>query len=166
MTAAPDADVIVRHKLVEFTYRIVEEGSGRVLEQIDLPVSYVHGSSCGLWDRVEAALERRRAGDTVEVLLRPGDAFGEPDPKLTLTQDIRDVPEQFRHVGAEAQFESDRGEVRTFRVTRIEDGQLTLDGNHPLAGKVLRFFLTILHVRDATDEELRHPERLNAAPLH
>lgn len=155
-------DTIRRHKMVEFTYRIVEESTGKVLEQIDLPVSYVHGSSHGLWNRVEAALEHRQAGDTVEVLLQPGDAFGEPDPDLILTQGLEQVPEQFRHLGAEAQFRSENGDMRTFRVIGMEGSTLTLDGNHPLAGKTLRFFLKIRTVRDATEEEIRHPDRSSA----
>ena len=56
--------------------------------------------------------------------------------------------------------------MRTCRVTRIEGDRLTLDGNHPLAGRALRFLLRVHSVRDATAEEVRHPERLNAAPLH
>ena len=158
---------IGRHKLVEFTYRILDENNGEVLEQIDLPVSYVHGSEHGLWERVEAALENRRAGDTVEVLVRPEDAFGEQDPSLLLTQSADEVPEQFRHIGAEAEFQNERGNTRTFRVTRIDGDQLTLDGNHPMAGKTLRFFLNILAVRDATEDEIQDPDSLSRQPpLH
>lgn len=154
---SPAPDTIARHKLVEFTYRIVDETTGKVLEQIDLPVSYVHGSAHGLWDRVEAAMEHRRAGDTVEVLLRPADAFGEADPALILTQERSQVPEQFQHLGAEAEFQSESGDTRMFRVTDVAEQTITLDGNHPLAGKTLRFFLTIKTVRDATAEEIDAP---------
>ena len=158
-------DTVGRHKLVEFTYRIVDE-HGEVLEQIDLPVSYVHGSDHGLWRRIESAMENRRAGDTIEVLLKPGDAFGEIDPDLQLTQDIHDVPEQFRHIGAQAEFQNENGDVHTFRVVRIEGDQLTLDGNHPLAGRTLKFFLSILTVREATEDEIRDPENLSSTTLH
>ncbi len=162
----PSAGEVIRaNKLVELTYRILDEG-GKVLEQIDMPVSYVHGSEHGLWHRIEAAMENRRAGDTIEVLLQPKDAFGEPDPDLLLTQRLADVPEQFHYVGAEADFQNESGDVMRFRVTAIDGDQLTLDGNHPLAGKTLRFFLNILSVRDATEDEVRNPDHLKPPSLH
>ena len=164
-TSETSSDSIGTNKLVEFTYRILDE-SGEILEQIDLPVSYVHGSEHGLWLRIEAALENRRAGDTVEVSVRPEDAFGEPDPHLRLTQRINDVPEEHRRIGAEADFENEAGDVHRFRVTAIEGDTLTLDGNHPFAGKTLRFFLSILKVRDATEEEISDPDSLDKPALH
>ena len=165
MTSHVSGEPIRSNKLVEFTYRITDEG-GQVLEQIDLPVSYVHGSEFGLWQRIEAAMENRRAGDTVEVLVEPDDAFGDLDPDLQLTQSLSDVPEQFRHVGAEADLENEMGEIHRFRVTSINEDKLTLDGNHPLAGKTLKFFLNLLTVRDATEEEIHNPDELNSPVLH
>ena len=165
MTAYTSGESICQNKLVEFTYRIMDEG-GQVLEQIDLPVSYVHGSEFGLWQRIEAAMENRRAGDTVEVLVEPEDAFGDLDPGLKLTQSLSDVPEEFHHIGAEADFENEIGEIHRFRVTSIEGDKLILDGNHPLAGKTLKFFLNILKVRDATEEEIHNPEVLDSPALH
>ena len=165
MTASSSGNAIRANKLVELTYRIQDE-HGQVLEQIDMPVSYVHGSDHGLWDRIEAAVENRHAGDTIEVLVRPQDAFGELDPDLQLTQRLSEVPEQFHHIGAEADFENEQGDVRRFRVIAMDNDTLTLDGNHPLAGKTLKFFLSILSVRDATDEEVRNPDSLNPPSLH
>ena len=57
------------------------------------------------------------------------------------------MPPQFRHVGAEVPMQNDRGETRTFFVTRIEDGKLTVDCNHPFAGKTLIFAVTITDIR-------------------
>ena len=165
MTSQTSSDIIRQDKLVEFTYRIMDE-SGQVLEQIDLPVSYVHGSEFGLWQRIEMAMENRRAGDTVEVMIHPEDAFGDLDPDLQLTQRLSDVPEEFHHVGAEADFENEMGEIHRFRVISIDGDRLTLDGNHPLAGKTLKFFLNILKVRDATEEEIHNPDELNSPVLH
>ena len=164
MTSHISGESIRPNKLVEFTYRIMDE-SGQVLEQIDLPVSYVHGSECGLWQRIESAMENRCAGDTVEVLVHPEDAFGDLDPDLRLTQDLSDVPEQFRHIGAEADFENEMGDVHRFRVISIDGDKLIMDGNHPLAGKTLKFFLSILKVR-SDEEEIHNPEELNSPALH
>jgi len=144
---------ITSGKVVSITYVILDTDR-EVLEQSDLPVSYVHGGPNKMFEQVEAALEGARTGDRVEVTLGPEQAFGEHDPDLTFTDDIENVPPQFRHVGAEVQMQNDRGETRTFFVTRIEDGKLTVDCNHPFAGKTLIFAVTVTDVRPATLEEM------------
>ena len=48
---------------------------------------------------------------------------------------------------------NDAGESRKFTVSRIENGKLTVDGNHPLAGKTITFNITVTRIRDATAEE-------------
>ena len=105
---------------------------------------------------VEAALEGCSPGDSVEVVIAPEKAFGYHDPGLTFTDDIDNVPPQFRRVGAEVQMQNDRGEVRSFFVSRIEDGKLTLDGNHPFAGKTLTYAVTVVDIRDASEQEQRN----------
>ena len=52
--------------------------------------------------------------------------------------------------------QNETGEVKSFFVTKIEDGKLTVDGNHPLAGKELVVRVKILEVRDATKEDAMH----------
>jgi FKBP-type peptidyl-prolyl cis-trans isomerase SlyD len=64
------------------------------------------------------------------------------------------VPPQFHHVGAEVQMQNDSGEARLFYVTKIDKGRVTVDGNHPLAGKSLHVRVRILEVRDATIADL------------
>jgi FKBP-type peptidyl-prolyl cis-trans isomerase SlyD len=147
---------ISRNKAVQFTYTICDE-DGNVVEQVDLPVNYVHGGgSMGLIDRVERALEGCSVGDIVEVDVPPAEGFGEYDPDLTFTDDIDNVPPQFRKVGMQVEMANDAGETKTFVVSRIEDGKLTVDGNHPLAGKTAKFTVKVLSVRDATEEEIRN----------
>ena len=51
--------------------------------------------------------------------------------------------------------ENDKGQTRSFLVTRMDDETLTVDGNNPLCGREVVFTLEILTVRDATDEETR-----------
>lgn len=152
------------NKLVQFTYFITDE-AGTLLEQVDIPVSYVHGADSGIFDKIEQALEGRRVGERVEVPLSVEEGFGPHRPELSFTDDIENVPEQFRHVGAEVEMQNDRGEVKTFTVARIEAGRLTVDGNHPLSGKPLVFTIAVLEIRDATPEEIRQ-RRAGAEPLH
>jgi FKBP-type peptidyl-prolyl cis-trans isomerase SlyD len=60
--------------------------------------------------------------------------------------------------------ENDKGQTRSFLVTRIDDGTLTVDGNNPLCGREVVFSLKILTVRDATDEETKAGGAIIAEP--
>jgi len=142
-----------RNKVVSFTYSIVDE-SGNVIEQSDLPISYVHGGPHDLFERVALELEGSVVGDTVEVELTPEEGFGAHDPNLTYTDDLENVPAEFRHVGAEVEMMNDQGDTRSFTVTRIENGRLTVDGNHPMAGKTIVFHIRVTAIRDATPDEM------------
>jgi FKBP-type peptidyl-prolyl cis-trans isomerase SlyD len=144
---------IARHKAVFFTYLIKDE-AGNTLEQSDMPIGYVHGANSSLLEKLEDALEGHRAGDVVEVLITPQEGFGEHDPSLTFIDDVDNVPPELRHIGAEAQMQNEYGEVKTFIVTHIGNGKLTVDGNHPFAGKNVIYKATIAEVRDATPAEV------------
>jgi FKBP-type peptidyl-prolyl cis-trans isomerase SlyD len=140
------------HKVVAITYTIVED-SGIILEQSDIPVYYVHGGPNDMFPDIEAALDGCTLGDSVEVVLPPEKAFGYHDPAMTFTDDIDNVPPEFRRVGAEVEMQNDRGETRSFFVSKIEADKLTVDGNHPYAGKTLTYAVTVADIRDATEEE-------------
>jgi len=159
-----DMTQVSKGKHVSITYRISDE-QGNVLEQNDFPVSYIHGGPNDMFEPIEAALEGKRVGDAVEVVLTPEEAFGYPDPNLTFTDVIENVPPEVRRVGAEVQMQNERGEIRIFRVSEIKDGKLTIDGNHPFAGKTLVYRVQVQDIRDATDEEMKHGAG-GGQPLH
>ncbi len=139
--------------VVTFTYSIQDE-SGAVVEQSDLPISYVHGGRHDLFEKIEQALDGCMVGDSVQVSLTPEEGFGPHDASLTYTDDLDNVPPEFRRIGAEVEMMSDAGEARKFTVTEIADGKLTVDGNHPLAGKVITFNIRVLGIRTASEEEM------------
>lgn len=145
--------VVSKNKAVYITYSILTE-DGEIFEQSDLPIGYVHGADSGLFEQVEEALEGATVGERREVTLTPEEAFGPHDPRLTYTDDIENVPPEYRRIGAEVEFENEAGESLTFRVTRIENGKLTIDANHPLAGKTVTFVVEVAAIRDATPEEI------------
>jgi len=145
-------EVIQPGKFVSMTYSIREE-SGDVVEQHDLPVGFVFGSETELLGGMDKALQGHVAGDSVEVKVPSKDAFGAHDPALTFIDTLENVPEQFRHVGAEVQMQNDRGETKTFFISHLGDKEVTIDGNHPLAGKDLVVRITVLEVRDALPGE-------------
>lgn len=144
---------VEENKVVSLTYVILDE-SGAVLEQYDLPISYVHGNSSSMYPKVADALEGARIGDEIEVSLSPAEGFGEHDPSLTFSDAIDNVPPEFRHIGAEATFENEVGESITMSVVKMEDGKIMLDGNHPFAGKTVTFKLRVKGIREATEAEV------------
>jgi len=139
-------------RLVTLTYTIRDD-VGNTLEHNDLPVSYIHGGPQMLIGGMEEAILGKRVGDEVEVTVTPEQGFGPHDPALTFTDDLDNVPEQFRYVGAEVEMQNEQGDARSFFVTRIANGRLTVDGNHPMAGKTLQVRVRILEVRDATEAD-------------
>jgi FKBP-type peptidyl-prolyl cis-trans isomerase SlyD len=147
-------DAIRKDKVVSVTYTLHDE-RGEIFEQSDLPVPYLHGHASGLFDKIEQLLEGRHSGDSFEATLTPEEGFGPHDPALTFTDDIGNVPPELRHLGARLEAQNASGELLTFIVTRIENGKLTVDANHPLAGQTVKFRVTIRDVRDASPDELR-----------
>ncbi len=145
-------EIIESGKFVSLTYSI-SDSDNNLLEQNSVPVSYIHGGNQVLIGNMDREIEGKGVGDEIEMTLQPEDGFGPHYPELTFTDDLENVPPEYRHVGAEVRMKSDSGEIQSFYVTRIEDGKLTVDGNHPLAGKTLQVRVTIQEVRDPTPEE-------------
>ena len=145
---------VAKDKVVTFTYQITDP-HGEVVERVDLPMTTVFGRHNRLYDKVENAMLGRKAGEKIAVKLLPSEcAWGEPDPDLIFTDALHNVPEEYRRLGAEVQFQSANGEVKTFIVTAIGDKTITIDGNHPFAGKIVTFHVEIKEIRDATGQEL------------
>lgn len=147
-------EVVAKNKVVFMTYSVLDQ-NGQVMGQNDMPTGYVHGASSGLFEKIERSLEGHRVGDRVEVSLTPEEGFGPSDPSLIIVEDFANVPPSLRRLGGEAEAQNDQGEVMTFRVVKIADGKVTLDGNHPLAGQSATCVVDIMTIRDATPEEIR-----------
>ena len=156
---------VTKDQVVHITYRITDQ-DGTVMEQVDLPVGYVHGGQSNLFPQIEQRLDGLSVGDAVEVTLSPDQAFGQPDPELIVSDVIENVPPEYRRLGAEAMFQNDKGETVTMTVVRIEDGKVTLDGNHAMAGKTITFRVTVAEVRDATPEEIARGLPEGSLPVH
>ncbi|MCP3850736.1 MAG: peptidylprolyl isomerase [Gammaproteobacteria bacterium] len=145
---------IENDKYVELTYEILDEND-EVRERADIPVKYIHGHDSGLFPKIEKALEGHVSGDKVEVSLSQLEGFGPSDPSLIFTDNLTNVPSEFHQIGSEVQMQNDQGETKKFTVTSIQNGKLTVDGNHPLAGQTIKFILIVGVVRSATEEELK-----------
>jgi FKBP-type peptidyl-prolyl cis-trans isomerase SlyD len=146
-------EIISKNKYVEFTYSITND-EGQIIEQVEMPVNYVHGVKMGLWPKLEDALENKKIDDQVNVTFEPGEVFGEVDKDLIFEDEIKNVPEEYRQLGKVVEFQNESGDVKPFTVTEITDSKIILDGNHPLCNLKINFNVTILNIRDATQTEI------------
>ena len=149
-------------KFVELTYKVTDKKSGHVLTRVEFPLGYVHGHNEILAPSVHKELEGKSAGEVIEVPIDGNRIFGARDESLVFTDHIENVPEEYRQIGTSILMENDKGQTRSFIVTRMDDETLTVDGNNPLCGREVIFRLEILTVRDATDDETRAGGAINA----
>ncbi len=148
---------ISKNSVVTLQYEMYD-ANDQLIDQTkpEEPIAYLHGGYDGIFPLVEEALHGKAAGEEIDVLLQPDDAFGEQDPELVRMEEVANFPVE---VEAGMMFEADdpeTGEVLIFRVTDVADGKAVVDANHPLAGMKIRFKAKVQEVREASAEELAH----------
>lgn len=143
-------------KYVELMYKVIDKKTGSVLTEVEFPIGYVHGVNEALAPAVTAELEGRLQGDVIEVPIDCKQLYGERDESLVIIEAIENVPEEYREVGTSILMENDKGDTKTFIVTRMDEKSITIDGNNPLCGRDVIFRLDIKEVRDATEEEMEY----------
>jgi FKBP-type peptidyl-prolyl cis-trans isomerase SlyD len=146
---------ISKNSVVTLNYTMFDD-QGTVIDKNHQPLVYLHGGYDNILPAVEAALDGQVVGQVVSVSMGPDEAFGEFDPSLVHEEDVGLFPPDLE-VGM--MFETrdpETDESAQYRVTAIDAGMVTVDGNHPLAGMSVRFDAEILEVRAATEEEIAH----------
>jgi FKBP-type peptidyl-prolyl cis-trans isomerase SlyD len=147
---------IADRTVASFNYTLTND-AGEVIDtsQGRAPLAYLHGAG-NIVPGLEKEMAGRKAGDTFDVVVQPEDGYGQPNPML-----VQVVPRAaFQgvdsiEVGMEFQAQTPQGPLSVV-VSKVEDDTVTVDGNHPLAGKTLHFAIEVTDVRDASVEELAH----------
>jgi FKBP-type peptidyl-prolyl cis-trans isomerase SlyD len=147
---------IAQNSVVTIHYTLKDD-AGEVIDSSREgdPIAYLHGHG-NLVPGLERELEGKNTGDKVNVSVTPEQGYGEYDKQL-----VQQVPRRALQgignvkVGMRLQAQTPQG-PRAVVVTRLVGDMVTIDGNHPLAGKNLNFDVEITDVRDATEEELSH----------
>jgi FKBP-type peptidyl-prolyl cis-trans isomerase SlyD len=147
-----DARIQVDH-MVDIHYRLRDE-DGTLLDasEADAPLSYLHGHE-QIFPGVEQALEGRTAGEVASITLSPEDGFGSHDPERIVTVPRGQFDFEVK-IGTVVQAMLPDGRSHHLQVIESSDDKVTLDGNHPLAGKTVSFEVTVVSVRPATSDEL------------
>jgi FKBP-type peptidyl-prolyl cis-trans isomerase SlyD len=157
-------DIITNGKYVELKYKVIDAKTDSVLTEVEYPLGYVHGVNEVLAPSVMQELEGKKVGEIIEVPIDCNQLYGPRDETLVINENIHNVPEEYREVGTSILMENDKGQVKTFIVTRIAEDIITIDGNNPLCGREVIFKLDILTVRDATDEEIQAGGKVESGP--
>ena len=148
---------IAKNTVVMLTFELLD-AQGNLIEKTDDPIAYLHGGYHGIFPLVEKELDGKVAGHSCKVRLAPEDAFGQYDAQLVHMETRDKFPPE---VAVGMQFEgapeaSEDEDFMLFTVVEVTDDEVTVDGNHPLAGQTLDFSCTVAEVRAATGEELEH----------
>jgi len=149
MQATKEKVVSIDYTLTDEQGSVIDTSSGRG------PLAYLHGAG-NIIPGLENALEGKSAGDTLTVTVPPDQAYGEHDPELVqaVPRDRFPAGSDVR-VGTQFQAQTPVGQ-RIVTVVGVNNDEVTVDANHPLAGKPLTFDVTVVEVREATADELSH----------
>ena len=148
----------IADKMVVSIHYTLTNNEGDVIDSSvdDAPLSYLHGAG-NIVPGLETALLGKSVGESLQVTVQPEDAYGERHDEM-----VQIVPrEMFQGVeeiqpGMQFQAEAPDGGVQMIIVADVADNEITVDANHPLAGEVLNFDVSIEAVREPTPEELDH----------
>lgn len=151
MKVEEHAVVLIHYVLTSDDKEVLDSSEGQE------PLAYLHGTG-HLIPGLEAQLLGKAAGDKLEVTVLPADGYGEFNEALVQTVS-GDVFEGVDSIEPGMQFQTaneDGSGGETITVISVENDEVTIDGNHPLAGVILHFAVDIVAVREATAEELEH----------
>ena len=145
---------IAKDTAVTLSYKVAD-AQGKLVEQSNTPMVYLHGGYGNTLPKIEEALDGKEPGFQTVLALEPQDAFGLRDESLVQTIPRTQFPPGVK-VGGQLEGRGEDGRRHVFNVTKIKGDTVMLDGNHPLAGKALRFTLKVTDVRAASQEEIDH----------
>ncbi|MDO9606371.1 peptidylprolyl isomerase [Hydrogenophaga sp.] len=155
---------ITQNTVVTITFRATD-AQGKLLEDGKEPRAYLHGGYNNTLPGIEKALEGQEKGFAATLELQPEDAFGVRDESLATSIPKSEFPPGVK-VGGQLQGVDDQGREQVFTVMKIKGDTVLLDGNHPLAGKVLRFAVKVVDVQPASAEEVAHGHAHGAHGTH
>ena len=141
--------VAIDYTLTDNDGVVIDTSTGRE------PLKYLHGTGA-LIPGLEKELEGKVVGDKLDVAIKPEEGYG-----LRNEDKLQTIPrEHFGHVpdlqvGMQFQANSEKGPIMV-TIADVNEKEVKVDGNHPLAGVVLNFKVEVKEVRAASEEELDH----------
>lgn len=151
------SEVIGSGKVVGMSYSLTDD-KGVILDQASHaePFLFIQGSS-QIVPGLETALVGLKVGEKKKVSVSPEEGYGPLHDGLKMTVNKDQFPGiENIEAGMQFQAQSPEGHGMVFTIIEVKGEEVTIDGNHPLAGQTLHFDVEILSMRDATSEEMSH----------
>jgi FKBP-type peptidyl-prolyl cis-trans isomerase SlyD len=141
--------VHIHYKLTNNQGEVLDSSEGRE------PLAYLQGAG-NIIPGLESELLGKVKGDQLTVVVQPENGYGMPRPELIQQIPVAEMNGVDKvEEGMQLQAQTPQGPI-PIMVKAVENGIATLDANHPLAGEVLNFDVTVEEVREATAEEIEH----------
>ncbi|KQB53159.1 peptidylprolyl isomerase [Pseudomonas endophytica] len=150
MTIAANKAVSIEYTLTNDAGEVIDSSAGGA------PLVYLQGAG-NIIPGLEKALEGKAVGDELKVTVEPQDAYGEYSAELvsTLSSSMFEGVDQLE-VGMQFHASAPDGQMQIVTIRDLDGDDVTVDGNHPLAGQRLTFEVKVVDVRDASEEEVAH----------
>ena len=150
MTIAANKAVSIEYTLTNDDGDVIDSSNGGA------PLVYLQGAG-NIIPGLEKALEGKAVGEELTVTVEPEDAYGEYSAELvsTLSASMFEGVDQLE-VGMQFHASAPDGQMQIVTIRDLDGDDVTVDGNHPLAGQRLTFKVKVVAVRDASEEEVAH----------
>lgn len=148
---------IAKDHVVTFTYSLKEQGKTQLeANTADAPMAYLHGHR-NILPGLETAFDGKQKGEQFEVVLEPEQAYGKRRDDAVQKVPIKHLVSKHKRLlpGTLVKVNTEKGTVDA-SVIKAGKFMVTLDMNHPFAGKTLVFDVCVSDIRAATDEEIAH----------
>jgi len=148
--------VVADDVVVSMDYKLTVDSEVVDSSENDDPIEFLQGHG-QIIPGLEQAIYGMKIGDEKTITILPADGYGEVEKdafiQISRSEFPADIPAQ---VGISIQMQDEHGEILDARIFEVATESITLDFNHPLAGKTLNFEVSVVDLRDPTAEELEH----------
>ncbi len=142
--------------VVSIDYTLTVDGEVVDSTEGDEPLQFLQGHQ-NIIPGLERELAGMKVGESKQVIVSAGEAYGEVDPENVVDVPRTEFPAEIpMEPGTELEVKNADGEVLSATIAEVNDDSVKLDFNHPLAGKQLTFDVSVVELRQATEEELAH----------
>jgi FKBP-type peptidyl-prolyl cis-trans isomerase SlyD len=150
------AETVKDNLVVTLDYKLIVDDEIMENTEDGKPILFIQGIG-QIIPGLENAIYGMKVGEQQTVIIPPEDAYGEYDAESLQEAKKDEFSEEVPlDVGTFLDLEDDEGDILSAQIIAAEEETVTLDFNHPLAGKTLTFEITLTDLRPASEEELEH----------
>jgi FKBP-type peptidyl-prolyl cis-trans isomerase SlyD len=156
MSADNNPQAVSDGVVVSLAYKLTVDGE--VLDEAGAEdaIQFIQGHR-NIISGLESELNGMKVGESKKVSVAPEGGYGVVDEESIDDISMSEFPEGVTpEVDMELEIKDEEGNEMFGRVLAIDGDTVTMDFNHPLAGKTLNFDVTIVALRPATSDEIAH----------